>query len=213
MIFWNFWIFFGFFLIPFKVTKVTSKSYQGYYWAPKIVKNEPKQHKKLFCFVQRAKKKPRPKPSVGSGFPGVPLENFSSICTGALFKFRWSSTEELKFHWGSWGCFWTWLSYATAKCMSRSPNSWMRQCLESELDGEFFLVADPSQCKSTPGLTKFFVTFKHKLHPKIFVPTSSFLYNFEFNFGTIWPRSSPNCLCKSIFSKVPLAKIIREGYA
>ena len=29
------------------------------------------------------------------------------------------------------------------------------------------------------------VTFKQKLHPKIFIPTSSFRYNFEFNFGII----------------------------
>ena len=30
--------------------------------------------------------------NLDSGFTGVPLENFSSIRTGALFKFHWSST-------------------------------------------------------------------------------------------------------------------------
>ena len=45
-----------FFGIPFKVTEVTTKSYRGYYWTPKISKNGPKQHNKPF-FAQRAKKK------------------------------------------------------------------------------------------------------------------------------------------------------------
>ena len=40
--------FFRFFGILFKVTKVTTKSYQGTYWTPKIAKNGPKQHNKLF---------------------------------------------------------------------------------------------------------------------------------------------------------------------
>ena len=55
---WNFLGFFGFFCffgISFKVTNVTTKSYQGYYWTPKIAKNGPKQHNKLF-FARRAKK-------------------------------------------------------------------------------------------------------------------------------------------------------------
>ena len=86
---------------------------------------------------------------IHSGFTGVPLENFSSICTEALFKFHWSSTGEPEFHWSSWGCSWTWPSCATARGMSRSPNSWMRQGLEGELDRELLLVADPSQFKST----------------------------------------------------------------
>ena len=43
------------FLVSFKVTKVTTKCYHGYYWTPKIAKNGPKQHKKLF-FARRAKK-------------------------------------------------------------------------------------------------------------------------------------------------------------
>ena len=57
--------------------------------------------------------------------------------------------------------------------------------LESELDGEFWLVKDPSQCKSTTWSVKVVVTFEQKLQPKIFAPTSSFRFNFEFNFGTI----------------------------
>ena len=44
---------------------------------------------------------------------------------------------------------------------------------------------DPSQFKSTTWSDKVGVNFEQKLHPKIFVPTSSFRYNFEFNFGTI----------------------------
>ena len=58
LIVWNFLGFFGFFCffgISFKVTNVTTKSYQGYYWTPKIAKNGPKQHNKLF-FARRAKK-------------------------------------------------------------------------------------------------------------------------------------------------------------
>ena len=50
---------FGFFLslgIPFNLTKVTTKSYQGYYWAQKIVKNGPKQHNKLL-FLPKGQKK------------------------------------------------------------------------------------------------------------------------------------------------------------
>ena len=36
-IFWYFWFFFNFyFLNLFKVTKITTKSYQGYYWTPKM---------------------------------------------------------------------------------------------------------------------------------------------------------------------------------
>ena len=57
-----FWIFFGFlldffvfFLVSFKVTKVTTKCYHGYYWTPKIAKNGPKQHRKLF-FCLKGKK-------------------------------------------------------------------------------------------------------------------------------------------------------------
>ena len=56
--FLNFCIFFGIFLffgIFFKVTKVTTKSYQGYYWTPKIAKNVPKQHIKL-VFSRKAKR-------------------------------------------------------------------------------------------------------------------------------------------------------------
>ena len=43
-IFWIFFGFFCFFAIPFKVTKVTTKSYQGYYWTLKMAKNGPKHH-------------------------------------------------------------------------------------------------------------------------------------------------------------------------
>ena len=46
--FFIFFIFFPFFGIPFKVTKVTTKCYHGYYWTPKIAKNGPKLHNKLF---------------------------------------------------------------------------------------------------------------------------------------------------------------------
>ena len=53
--FWIFFLFFGFFWIPFQVTKVTSKSYQGYYWAQQIAKNRPKQHNKLSFFAEGQK--------------------------------------------------------------------------------------------------------------------------------------------------------------
>ena len=47
---WFIFYFFGFFGIPFKVTNVTTKSYQGYFWTPKIAKNGPKRHNNLiFC--------------------------------------------------------------------------------------------------------------------------------------------------------------------
>ena len=45
--FWNCVIFLWFFGSPFKATKVVTKSYQGYYWAPKIAKKGPKEHNKL----------------------------------------------------------------------------------------------------------------------------------------------------------------------
>ena len=38
--------FFCSFGIPFKVTEVTTKSYHGYYWTPKMDKNGPKQHRR-----------------------------------------------------------------------------------------------------------------------------------------------------------------------
>ena len=40
---------------------VATKSYQDYYWAPKIVKNEPKKQNK-----PEGQKKPQPKPSAGA---------------------------------------------------------------------------------------------------------------------------------------------------
>ena len=82
-IFWIFWIFVGFvwdfldflgfldvlnyfflfvcfFRIPFKVTKVTTKSYHGYYWTPKNDQNGPNSILSPF-FYPKGKKKPRPK--------------------------------------------------------------------------------------------------------------------------------------------------------
>ena len=67
--FLDFLKFFGFFSssffllrfvgIPFKVTKITTKSYQGYYWTPTIAKNGPKQHNKL-SFLLPAGARSRP---------------------------------------------------------------------------------------------------------------------------------------------------------
>ena len=49
--------FFWFLWIPYKGTKVTTKSYQGYYWKPKIAKIVAKQHNNnVFFFARRAKK-------------------------------------------------------------------------------------------------------------------------------------------------------------
>ena len=50
--FWFGW--FGF-LDPFKVSKVTTKIYQGYYCTPEVTKNGPKQLYSLF-FCQKGKK-------------------------------------------------------------------------------------------------------------------------------------------------------------
>ena len=44
--------FFRFFVVPFKFTKVTSKSYQRSYWTQKIAKNGPKQHNNLFLCLK-----------------------------------------------------------------------------------------------------------------------------------------------------------------
>ena len=54
-VFLDIFLIFGFFWIPFIVNKVTTKSYQGDYWTPKIAKNKPKQHNKLF-FCLKGKK-------------------------------------------------------------------------------------------------------------------------------------------------------------
>ena len=57
--FLDFFLIFLDFLVLFiliKVIKVTTKSYQGDYWATKIAKNRPKQHNKLSFFARRAKK-------------------------------------------------------------------------------------------------------------------------------------------------------------
>ena len=131
-----------------------------------------------------------------SGSSGVPLENFTSIRTRALFKFHWSSTGESEFHCSSQGCSWTWPSCARARGVSRSPNSWMRQCLEGELDWELWLVADPSQCKSTTWSDKVVVTFEQKLQLRFLFPQ----VHFDSILVRFWPRSSPNCLYKSTFS-------------
>ena len=52
------------------VTNVTTKSYQGYYWTPKIAKSGPKQYNTLF-FCPKGKKSlgRRPKPFFFNPFP------------------------------------------------------------------------------------------------------------------------------------------------
>ena len=55
-----FFLFLWFFGTSFKVTKVNTKCYQGYYWTPKIAKNGPTQHNKLFV-LHEGQKKPWPK--------------------------------------------------------------------------------------------------------------------------------------------------------
>ena len=52
-----------FFVICFEIIKVTTKNYQGYYWAAKIAKNGPKQHNKLPFFC------PKGKQSLGQSLP------------------------------------------------------------------------------------------------------------------------------------------------
>ena len=63
-IFWFIWDFFLGGGIPFKVTKVTTKSYQGYYWTPKIAKNGP--NSIISSFFALGQKKPPPKPSTAA---------------------------------------------------------------------------------------------------------------------------------------------------
>ena len=113
-------------------------------------------------------------PLLYSEFTGVPLENLSSIGTEALFKLQWSSPRELKVHWSSWGCSWTWPSCATSRDMSRSPNSWMRQCLYGELDKNLNLWFVFTQFHFGSILISILVQF--------------------------WPSSSHNSLYKSTFS-------------
>ena len=43
-------------LFLFKVTKVPTKHFGGYYWTPKMALNKHKQHEKLSFFARRAKK-------------------------------------------------------------------------------------------------------------------------------------------------------------
>ena len=57
-------------------------------------------------------------------------------------------------------------------------NSWMRQCLEDEIDWELWLVAYPSQCKSTTWSDKVVLTFEQKLQLYIYFHTSSFWLDF-----------------------------------
>ena len=122
--------------------------------------------------------------------------------------------ENLRSAWGcSWGCSWTLPSCATARGMSRSPNSWMRQCRESELDREFWLVEDPSQCKPTTWSDKVVVTFEQNCSLRFLLQQVHFDSILSSILVRFWPRSSPNFLYKSTFSKVPLAKSPREGYA
>ena len=100
--FWNIWISFGFFWffgIPFKVTKVATKSYQGYYWTPTITKNGPKQYYKLYFWTKGIKSLGRrPKPFAGarvgpcSGPYLLVVYNFwlQSVCLIFVY-FYWSN--------------------------------------------------------------------------------------------------------------------------
>ena len=56
--FLDFYILFVFDILGFlsKLPRLFLKSYQGYYWAPKIAKHGQKKHKKLSFFARRAKK-------------------------------------------------------------------------------------------------------------------------------------------------------------
>ena len=62
LIFWIFLefrifrLFFWFLWISYTVTKVTTESYQGYYWKPQIAKNGPKQHNKVFFCPKEGKR-------------------------------------------------------------------------------------------------------------------------------------------------------------
>ena len=63
------WIFFLFFFwILFKVTKDTTESYQGYYWAPTIAKNGLKLHNKLSKKASAEGQSPSQELEVGHNF-------------------------------------------------------------------------------------------------------------------------------------------------
>ena len=73
-----FWGFLVFFWITFKVTKVTTKSYQGYHWTTKIAKKGQKQHNKLF-FCQTGKKSLVRRPSPPQELEITPANQTVSI--------------------------------------------------------------------------------------------------------------------------------------
>jgi hypothetical protein len=87
------WIFFWFFGIPFKVTKVTTKSYQGYYLTPKSAKVGPKQHNRLF-FARKAKKasteaqSPSQELEIGTRSGPSLLVSFNSLNTFLAHAFK-----------------------------------------------------------------------------------------------------------------------------
>ena len=89
--------FFVIFLVAFKVTKVTNKCYHGYYWTPKIAKNWPKQHKKLFFCPKGKKSLGRSPPQELEVGPrsGLYLLVFIKIIKGiiSLLKLFWSCCQ------------------------------------------------------------------------------------------------------------------------
>ena len=76
------------FFAPFP--KVTTKSYQGYYWKPKVAKNGPKQHNKVFLYP-KGKKSPDQSP---------PQELEVGPCGGRIFELPFKvycSSDEICF--------------------------------------------------------------------------------------------------------------------
>ena len=88
--FLNFFEIFGFFLslFPFKVTKVLTKIYHGYYWAPKNAKNGPKQHNKLFFWPEGQKNTSGKGPSPPQQLEVSPRNGLYLLVLGNL-QTRW----------------------------------------------------------------------------------------------------------------------------
>ena len=83
--------------IPFKVTKVTIKSYQGYYWTPKIAKNGPKQHNKLF-FARRAKKASAEGRSPPQELEVSPRSGLYLLVVLKVTYFFWNQQKQIVLH-------------------------------------------------------------------------------------------------------------------
>ena len=90
--FWSF--FFCFLGFPSKLLfKVTTKSYQGYYQAPKIAKNGPKQYNKLFFWPKGQKSLSR-RPKLFAGARSRPTSR--AVSSSTYNAIVWSAIRSKK---------------------------------------------------------------------------------------------------------------------